>query len=238
MQRVHRGALTTLALTVSLASFAAACEADADAMSAAACDAYADLQAAMFTDPTGIGPAATAFADAAPEALSADATTISSAFTSDDPAAAEAPAFIEASDRVGDAVFDDCTANAHVDVTGVDYAFADLPDEVDAGRLAIRLTNESAAGEPHELLVVTGANGEVTRELRAMPIEQLFEAAVPVGGTFASAPSSSATTLIDLEPGEYLIICTLPVGSHHGPEGDGTGQSHADRGMTATLRVR
>ena len=39
-----------------------------------------------------------------------------------------------------------------------------------------------------------------------------------------------------LEPGEYLVICTLPVGGFEAAQ-DGPGDPHANHGMIATLTV-
>jgi len=233
MRRTGRAAV----LLAAVAAFSAACEGDGKStLSAAACDAYADLQGAFFGDPAQLGPAAEAFAKAAPDQLSGPIDVLVAALSSDDPAASETPAYAEAQTKVANAVYADCAADAKADVKGVDYPFTGLPSKVDAGRLNLRFTNDSPADEPHELIIVTGANGETAAELQALPMEQLFAAARPIAVAFTGAPGGVATTLVDLEPGEYLVICTLPVGGFDAAQ-DGPGDPHSNHGMVATLTV-
>lgn len=229
------GQLAVLAAT--LATFGAACEGDDDnGLSAEACDAYAELQSAFFGDPAQLVPAAQAFAAVTPEDLSDPVDVLVAALSSEDPAASETPEYAAAQTDVATAVYEDCAAETKADVTGIDYRFEGLPTEVDAGRLSVRLTNDSEADEPHELIIVTGANGETPAELQALPMEELFAAARPVAVAFTSAPGGVATALVDLEPGEYLVICTLPVGGFEAAQ-DGPGDPHSNHGMVATLTV-
>lgn len=236
MSRIPHAALALAALSLTVIT---ACEGDDDTMSEAACDAYADFQASMFGDPTAMAAAAEAFAVEAPESSSDDATAIANAVgaMADDPDALESPEASAALRAVGDSVYDQCDADEKLDVAGVDYAFESLPDEIDAGRVAIRFANDSESGEPHELVLATGANGESAADLAALPIEQLFQAARPLAVAFTDVPDTHATTLVDLEPGEYLVICTLPVGGfvegQDGPPAD----PHSAHGMVKTLTV-
>lgn len=235
---LRRSGATALALTAALAL--AACEADDDTMSAAACDAYAEAQAAFFGDPAALAGAFSAFADAAPAPIADDASAFADAAAraSDDPTALEDPEIVAAGERVGDAVFVGCDAVAALDVDGVDYAFGQLPAELEAGRVAIRFTNESETDQPHELVIVTGADGQTADELRDLPVEELFAQARPVAVAFSDTPGTSGTTLVDLEPGSYLVICTLPVAEHSADHGAEPGDPiHADHGMVATLTV-
>lgn len=227
-----------LVAVLAVSTIAAACGDDTETISADACDRYAELQGSFFGDPSQMGAAATAFAEAAPESLSDDVDVVVAAFGSDDPDAMSSPEFAAANQRIGDVVFADCDSVASVDVDGIDYAFDGLPESVDAGRLAVRLHNESETEQPHELIMVTGTDGQTAEELRALPMDQLMQQARPVGLAFVDAPGSSSTTLIDLEPGSYLLICTLPVAEGGAmPEGEGPHDSHADHGMVATLTV-
>lgn len=224
---------------VAVAAITAACGDDDDTVSAAACDRYAELQAGFFGDPAQLAPAAEAFAEAAPDALADDTEVLVAGFGSEDPDAMGTPEFVEASERIGDAVFSDCDTVAAVDVDGVDYAFGGLPESVDAGRVALRLHNESATEQPHEVVIVTGAEGQSADELRDLPMDELMQQARPVGLAFVDTPGASATTLIDLEPGSYLLICSLPIAEGgEMPEGDGPpSDTHAMHGMVATLTV-
>lgn len=229
------------AVTAALAVAAAGCGSDDDTLSASACDAYADAQAAFFGDPAQLGAAFTAFADAAPEDLADEAQVLASAAaaSADDPAAFDVPEVTVAGEAIGDAAFEQCDTVASLDVTGVDYAFADLPESVAPGRVAIRLTNDSATDQPHEIVVVTGTDGQTADELAGLPMEELMQQARPVGVAFAATPGATATTLVDLEAGSYLLICSLPVAE--GGEAPATDEppadTHADHGMVATLTV-
>ncbi len=237
--RTSRSRRTAIALTALSLAALAACEGDDDSMSAEACDAYAGFQSAMFGDPAALAPAAQAFADAAPDASSDDAATIVTAVSkmSDDPSALDNPEVSTALQSVGDAVYADCDADKKLDVTGVDYAFEDIPAQIDAGRVAIRFANDSAADEPHELIIATGAEGQSAADLAALPIEELFTQARPLAVAFTNGPDTHATTLVDLPKGDYLIICTLPVGgfteNQDGPPAD----PHSHHGMVTTLQV-
>ena len=237
--RTFRSRRTAIALAALSLTALAACESDDDSMSAEACDAYAGFQSAMFGDPAALAPAAQAFADAAPDASSDDASTIVTAVSKmgDDPSALDSPEVSAALQSVGDSVYDGCDADKKLDVTGVDYAFEDMPEQIDAGRVAIRFANESAADEPHELIIATGADGQSAADLAALPMEELFAQARPLAVAFTNGPDTHATTLVDLPKGEYLIICTLPVGgfteNQDGPPAD----PHSHHGMVTTLKV-
>lgn len=234
--RIRRTAIALAALSLTAL---AACEGDDDSMSAEACDAYADFQSAMFGDPAAITTAAQAFADAAPESSSDDAATIVNAVgdMANDPSALDNPEVSAALQSVGDKVYDGCDADKKLDVTGIDYAFEDIPDQIDAGRVAIRFSNDSAANEPHELVLATGADGQSAADLAALPIDQLFQQARPLAVAFTTGPDTHATTLVDLEPGEYLVICTLPVGGFAEGQDGPPADPHSHHGMVTTLTV-
>jgi len=212
-----------------------ACEGDDDKMSATACDAYADLQSAMFGDPAAMGAAADTFAAEAPSSISDEAEVLAHAFhaSAEDPAAFETPEVSAAQQTVGDAVFEDCEATA-LDVSAVDYSFEDLPSEIDAGRVALRLTNDSDTGEPHELVLAQPTGDVTVADLAEMAMPDLFANAMPLAVAFVEQPGGTATTLVDLEPGEYLVICTLPVGGDLEAE---NADPHSAHGMVATLTV-
>jgi hypothetical protein len=241
MSRVTGRRAPVAALTLTTLSLAglAGCGDDADTMSAAACDAYTDFQAAMLGDPAAVAPAVTALVDAVPSSLDDAAATL--APIGDDPAAIEDPAVTDALNAIGEEAYDSCDVAEQLDVSGIDYAFVDLPSEIDAGRVAIRFTNDSTSDEPHELVLAAPADGQSAAELAAMPIEELFAAARPMAVAFTDTPDQEATTMVDLEPGEYLVICTLPVGgfpASGGPAEDGPPlDPHSAHGMVTTLTV-
>ncbi|MFP5488580.1 MAG: hypothetical protein ACLGHQ_09780 [Acidimicrobiia bacterium] len=234
----RRASYRLLGVVTLVALAASACGDDDESMSADACDRYAELQAGFFGDPSQLGSAAQAFADAAPSSLEDDLATLVTAFGSDDPDAMGSPEFVAANERIGDAVFSGCDTVAAIDVDGIDYAFSGLPETVGSGRVAVRLHNETETEQPHEMIIVTGTDGQSADELSDLPMDQLMQQARPVGLAFVDAPGASSTTLLDLQPGSYLIICTLPVAEGgEMPDGEGPHDSHADHGMVATLTV-
>ena len=230
-------ALTTLSLTG-----LAACGDDDDSMSAAACDSFTEFQAAMFGDPAALAPAVDSLGAALADGPSSlDDAVATLAPVASDPSQMEDPAVSAAINTIGEAAYDSCDVAEQLDVSGVDYAFVDLPSEVEAGRVAIRFTNDSASDEPHELVLAAPADGQSAADLAAMPLDELFAAARPLAVAFTDTPDQQATTLVDLEPGEYLVICTLPVGgfpTSGGPAEDGPPlDPHSAHGMVATLTV-
>jgi hypothetical protein len=133
---------------------------------------------------------------------------------------------------VGSYYFDNCELAAQIDVTGADYAFAGIPEEVDAGLVGIRFTNISEGEEPHELFLMRRPDGDTrtVEEIAGLDQETVFGEYQPVGVAFANTPDSSMSVLLNLEAGEYVAICNLPTA---GDEAD----PHARHGMVAELSV-
>lgn len=206
-------------------------------ISAEACDAFAGLAAAMTGDPSAAGSAVEAFQEHVTGDLAGPAETVAAAFTAaiegGDPASMASPEFVAANTEIGDAMYDGCEVDAKVDVAGVDYAFTGLPEEIAAGRVALRFTNGTEADEPHEIVLMRRADGvdEPVEELLALPEEEAMEKLQMAGVAFADVAGASNVTFLDLEPGEYVAICMLPVG------GGDEGEPHAFHGMTAELTV-
>jgi hypothetical protein len=204
------------------------------ALSADACDAFAAVTAGFAGDPAAAASDAEALAAAVPADLTEAATAIADGFAAaaSDPEALGSPAFTAGWTEVGDAAFEGCDTVDAVDVAGVDYAFGGLPDELPAGRVALRLTNESESGDPHELVLVRRLPGgdAPVEELMALPPEELFTQVEMTSVLFVAEPGGSAAGLVDLEPGSYVAICMLPTA------GDET-DPHAAHGMTLELEV-
>lgn len=133
---------------------------------------------------------------------------------------------------LGQAAYDGCEASEKLDVTGVDYAFEDLPSELDAGRVALRFTNATEADEAHELVLMRKADGttETLDELLELPEEEAMTKLTPVGVVFSDQAGGTATTLVDLETGEYVAVCFIPTGGEDGPP-------HAFGGMAAEMTI-
>jgi hypothetical protein len=201
-------------------------------LSPAACDAYAEAAAGMVGDPAALGGAIEALAGALPEDLADAGADLAGAAASGEEALGS-PEFTAAWATVGDAAYEGCDADAHLDVRGVDYGFEGLPATVDAGRVAVRFTNGTTSGEMHELVLLKRNEGttETVDELMALGQEQVMEKVTMTGVAFADAADAESVLLADLEPGGYIAICMIPVGSGE------TGDPHAAHGMVAEIEV-
>ena len=208
--------------------------ADGPTMSPAACDAYATIGASMFGDPSAVPDAALTLGTEVPAELLEAAGTYGNTFVAafdGDEAALESPEFMAASDQLGSAAFDTCESDAQLDVNGIDFGFEGLPDEIAAGRLAMRFTNSTSADEQHELVLMKKADGvtQTATELLELPEEELMSAVTPVAVVFADEKGGESVALVDLEPGSYVAICMIPT--------TGDGPPHAMNGMIADLEV-
>lgn len=246
MLHSSRSRRLTLALALSLAvTTAAACGDDDDDVTAAptvpaegavpaeACDAYVGLGSAMAGDPAAAGDAIDAFTATAPETLADDAAVIGETYTAmaegGDPSAFGEPEFVEAAAAVADAYFAGCDPSEVLEVSGIDYGFEGIPDEIDAGRVAIRFTNDTTHDEAHEMVLFRRNDGvdDPIEDLLALPEEEIFSKVAMAGVVFADAPGSEATTMLDLEPGSYVALCFIPTG------GGEDGPPHFISGMVA-----
>ncbi|WP_436793345.1 hypothetical protein [Actinospongicola halichondriae] len=227
---IRRLAIPTLALVL----VAGACSDDDTDLDAAACDAYADVGASFFGDPAEVPGLLDALEAAMPASLQDDATTYADAMTASfegDEAAMADPAFLEASDALGAAVYDGCDSTEKLDVAGIDYGYEGIPSEIDAGRVAIRFTNETELDEAHEMFVARKADGvtESLSELLALPEDEAMSKIIPTAVVFSDTPGGEATTLVDLEAGEYLAFCMIPTVDDGAP--------HASHGMATAFTV-
>jgi hypothetical protein len=120
-----------------------------------------------------------------------------------------------------------------VSVTAVDYAFEDIPATVPAGTTSFTLTNASQGGEDHELIVMRKADGVdlAWDEILALGEEESADKVEFKGAGFAPAEGEPGTVLADLDPGEYLAICFIPVG------GTEDGAPHFTEGMQQEFTV-
>ncbi len=98
-----------------------------------------------------------------------------------------------------------------VDVKADDYSFSGLPDELEAGRTNIDLTNEGK--ELHEITLLSRNPGvtETFDQLLALPREEAIGKVNAI--SFASAPPGLGDFgVADLAAGTYLAVCFIPQG--------------------------
>lgn len=204
----------------------------------AACDQYVQVSAALSgqIDPEAVAAVLDEFAAAPPLRLTDSAPVIAEslkdAFSGNEDAIGTAE-FTHALGEASGYLFDICELDAKLDVAGSDYAFGGLPEEVAAGRVGVRFANISAGNEPHELILMRRPDGDTRSidEIVALGPEGLFGEYQMVGVTWAEVPSATMSAFFELEAGEYLALCTLPVG-------DDESAMHLHEGMIQGFSVR
>lgn len=112
----------------------------------------------------------------------------------------------------------DTPPSADVEVVLSDYAF-DLPDTI-ASDAVLAVTN-AADTEAHEIVFLDPDDGANTADVAAALDADTEPPATGVGGMQALLPGSTEMLQLDLEPGEYIVVCavTSPDGTphyHHG----------------------
>jgi hypothetical protein len=170
----------------------------------------------------------------APEELADDVAALSGAVSevadTGDFAAFEAPDVAAAGERFDEFALGGC-GWAQLDVTAVDFAFEGLPADVDSGVTGVRFTNEGA--EVHELALFRKNDGvtDSAEELLGLSEHEALELVTRVGDPSFADPGDDDTNVFDLEPGDYIAACFIPVGGEDGPP-------HFTEGMVAEFTVR
>ncbi len=119
-----------------------------------------------------------------------------------------------------------------VSVTAVDYAFEGVPETLPAGTLAFEFENASDE-EEHEMVVFKKNDpSQSTEELFELPEEEAMAAITFAGFAFASPGDSSSSLISFDEPGDYTMVCFIPVG------GGEEGPPHFTQGMVAEFTVQ
>ena len=107
------------------------------------------------------------------------------------------------------------------------------------------ITFSNVGSEFHEMAIMRRNEGTdaPVDELLMLPQEEASALVTNVGGAFA-APGTTGYTIVDLEPGKYIVSCFVPTGMTPaafdemmagGPEPDGA--PHAMNGMVAEFEV-
>jgi uncharacterized cupredoxin-like copper-binding protein len=114
-----------------------------------------------------------------------------------------------------------------ISVTGIDFEFEGIPDEVPAGDVSFEFTNEGEAA--HEMAVFKLGEGADMDELLSRDEEPSDEEAQEVGFTFAGPGQGGVYLNAEgLDAGTYAVVCFIP-----GPEG----KAHHELGMKTTFTV-
>jgi hypothetical protein len=132
-----------------------------------------------------------------------------------------------------------CGWSTHT-VLALDYAFEGAPDTVASGIVSFDVANDG--DEAHMLGIIRRNDGVSTpfAELAQLPVDDI-EAMVELSEPAAFLePGHEGFAVAELEPGEYALICFVPVGTTNLFEIDhdqSDGPSHAAEGMVHEFTV-
>lgn len=131
-----------------------------DEGTAAACDAYVAVDQAFFVDEeVEAGTVALQeFHDNAPDEVAAQVEPFLTRLREDGAAGLESEELVPAETAADDYAFENC-GDTDVELSAVDYALSGAPSELDAGRIAFRLTNDTQTNEVHEALLLRKKDG-------------------------------------------------------------------------------
>jgi hypothetical protein len=132
-----------------------------------------------------------------------------------------------------------------VSVVASDYAFGGVSPELQAGVTSFELSNNGT--EHHEMVIHRKNDGvsETFDQLLALPQDQLEMKVTFAGYADAHPNEEGGHALADLKPGEYSMVCFIPVGST--PEAEKAAQEsgkeidgppHFTRGMKTEFTVK
>lgn len=221
------------------------------------CDAIAQAQRAIDvqTDPDAGLAALQDVVAAGPVSLSEEVVPFVELLAEDPAAAVESD-----ESRTADAAIDryisaEC-GDSQIAITARDFAFEGIPAEIASGPVAFTLRNESETGELHEAWIfrrhpgmtdpasdiLSRAEFPITGPEGLAPILEVTD---PVAIGFTEPPAADAVDvfLVDLEPGDYIVACLLPVdsgtffASFETGEDISPGPPHFQSGMVAELTV-
>lgn len=177
-----------------------------------------------------------AVAEVAPDDAKEPLETIAAGFEEQGEAFFESEEFGATFGELGGIVNDTC-ADETLEVTAMDYEFDGIPAELSAGTYGVDFSNEG--NEFHEMVVFRKGDDttESFEEIFAMEEDAAMALVAEVGGTFAP-PGESAGGLFDMsEPGEYVAVCFIPVGSTPEAGEEVDGPPHFTQGMLSEFTV-
>jgi plastocyanin len=143
-------------------------------------------------------------------------------------------------DDDSDATSDDTddTADA-LEVTGVDFAFTGLPDEIPGGNVTVHFTNGGEA--PHEIAFVN-IGDEANADGFFDDFGPVIQGGAPwpdyitnVAGANEAEPGADFTATYQLDPGTYMVFCAL-TGTPEDPEAE-EAPPHFTQGMQQVVTV-
>jgi uncharacterized cupredoxin-like copper-binding protein len=123
-----------------------------------------------------------------------------------------------------------------VNASASEYAFDGIPGELEAGTTSFELSNEGT--ELHELLLLRKKDDttESFDELLELPEDEAQAKVDFVGAAFATPGEEGAYAIAELEAGDYMAICFIPVGTVD-EETEVDGPPHFTQGMKTEFTV-
>ena len=102
--------------------------------------------------------------------------------------------------------------SAGVTITGVEYAYQGVPESAKVGN---EVTFVNGGSEVHEIVAIRRNEGVTTTldELLAMPEEESNKLVSFLGVAVASPGETAPETITLDQPGSYIFICFIPVGT-------------------------
>lgn len=94
----------------------------------------------------------------------------------------------------------------------------------------------------HELLLLRRNDGVdlSLEELMELPEADAETMTTYVGGVFIGPPGARSNLVVELAPGDYIAVCTVPAGTLVASDGsttEGTGEPHVMLGMSFEFSV-
>jgi hypothetical protein len=115
--------------------------------------------------------------------------------------------------------------------TARDYAFFDLPASVPGGLTRLSMTQEGPSD--HHAMFMRLNEGATADDfmtaLQAGDFGAILGAATSLGGPNAGAVGTTTNFIVDLTPGQYMVVCLIP--------DEETGLPHAAMGMLTPMEV-
>ena len=137
-------------------------------------------------------------------------------------------------------------AAADITVSGKDYRFEGMPATVESGTV---LGFRNDGQELHEMAVYR-RNNDVTQsfeDILALPPDEGIKLVTEAGVVFAAPGEAATDTVTVTEPGDYVMLCFVPVGMKELPSQDpnaspgdtppADGPPHFTQGMIHTFTV-
>lgn len=120
------------------------------------------------------------------------------------------------------------------DVVATEYDFGDVPATLAAGPTSFELDNQGA--EVHEVVIARKDPG-VTATAEELVNDPAGESQVTTLNDVNADPGTADYVVVDLEPGEYIMVCFVPMGLASMDDEPTTAPPHYTAGMVADFTV-